>query len=95
MTGQFTEAEATLGKEPALSSPFPAVHFILGTIAGQKGQLDQAAGHFEKSLAVNKSYIPARIARSEFIYRPGSSPMRGKKYERLLNCRREMHRPVY
>ncbi|MBO0800108.1 MAG: hypothetical protein J2P31_14910, partial [Blastocatellia bacterium] len=64
-TGQFTEAEATLGKEPALSSPYPEVHFFLGNIAAQKGQIDQAVGHFEKSLTVNKSYIPARMALAE------------------------------
>src|SRR5215831_7666485 len=70
-TGQFTEAEATLSKEPALSSPFPQVHFFLGKIAAQKGQTDQAAGHFAKSLAVNKSYIPARLALAETYLKTG------------------------
>jgi len=70
-TGQFTEAEATLGKEPALSSPFPQVHFLLGNIAAQKGQIDQAVGHFQKSLTVNKSFIPARMALAETYLKTG------------------------
>src|SRR5215475_7700769 len=70
-TGQFTEAEATLGKEPALSSPFPQVHFLLGNIAAQKGQIDQSVGHFQKSLTVNKSFIPARMALAETYLKTG------------------------
>jgi tetratricopeptide (TPR) repeat protein len=71
LTRQFTEAEATLGKEPALSSRFPQVHYYLGKIAAQKGQIDQAVGHFEKLLMVNKSYIPARLALAETYLKTG------------------------
>jgi tetratricopeptide (TPR) repeat protein len=67
--GQFTEAEATLSKEPALSSPVPQVHFFLGSIAAQKGQVDQAIGHYQKSLALNKGYIPARMALAQIYLR--------------------------
>jgi tetratricopeptide (TPR) repeat protein len=70
-TGQFAEAEATLGKEPALSSPFPQVHYFLGNIAAQKGQTDQAIGHFEKSIAINKGYIPARMALAQTYLKTG------------------------
>jgi len=70
-TGKFTEAEATLGKDPALSSPFPEVQFFLGAIAAQKGQTDQAVGHFEKSITVNKGYIPARMALAETYLKTG------------------------
>src|SRR5262249_10311725 len=60
--GKYDEAEATLGKDPAINSPHPEPHFFLGNIAQRKGQNDQAQDHYQKSLAVNAGYLPARAA---------------------------------
>jgi tetratricopeptide (TPR) repeat protein len=71
IAGQFAAAEETLGKDPALNSRFPQVHFFLGDLAVRKGQLDQAIDHFHKSLALNKTYLPARLALAETFLKKG------------------------
>jgi tetratricopeptide (TPR) repeat protein len=83
-TGKFAEAEATLGKEPALSSPYPAVHFFLGNLAAQKGQINDAIGHFEKSVAVNKNYVPARMALAEIYLKTGKLADSRQEVQKVL-----------
>jgi tetratricopeptide (TPR) repeat protein len=70
-SGQFDAAEATLGKDPALDSRFPQVHFFLGNLAIRKGQVDQAQDHYQKSLSVNNGYVPARLALAELFMNKG------------------------
>jgi tetratricopeptide (TPR) repeat protein len=70
-TGKFDEAEATLGKDPALNSPFAQVHFLLGNLARRKGQVDQAQDHYQKSLALNGEYLPSRLALAEVFVEKG------------------------
>jgi len=82
--GQFDSAEATLGKDPALNSPFPQAHDILGHIAAQKGQLDQAIDHFQKSLAVNKSYVTARLALADTFLRKGRPADSREELQKVL-----------
>lgn len=83
-TGKFAEAEATLSKEPALSSPFPQVHFFLGNLAEQKGQVNDAVGHFEKSVAVNKNYLPARMALAEIYLKTGKLADSRQQVQKIL-----------
>ena len=61
-SGDFDAAAETLGKEPALGSSFPQVHYLLGNLALRKGKYDEAQDHFQKSIQVNKSYIPAHVS---------------------------------
>lgn len=63
--GQFDAAEATLGKDPALNSPFPQVHYLLGNVLARKGRLDQALDHYRKALVLNSQYLPARLAMAD------------------------------
>ena len=70
--GQYDAAEDTLGKPPAVDSPFPQVHFFLGNIAVKKGQLDQALFHYQKSLSTNSAYVPARVALAEAFFNKGN-----------------------
>jgi len=65
--GQYAEAEATLGKPPAVDASYPQVHFFLGNMALRKGQVDQAMFHYQKSLAVNSRYVPSRVALGEIF----------------------------
>ncbi len=69
---QFDAAEATLGNDPALGSPFPQVHFLLGNIAALKGKLDQAQDHYQKALALNGQYLPARTALADIFRDKGA-----------------------
>jgi tetratricopeptide (TPR) repeat protein len=71
-SGQFDAAEATLGKDPALNSRVPQVHFILGNLAVRKGQADRAVDHFQKSIAVDKAFIPAHLALAEIFLSKGN-----------------------
>jgi tetratricopeptide (TPR) repeat protein len=72
LLGKYDEAEDTLGKPPAVDSPFPQVHFFLGNIAVRKGQFDQAIFHFQKSLNTNSTYVPARVALAEVFLNKGN-----------------------
>ncbi|HEY2382183.1 MAG TPA: tetratricopeptide repeat protein [Terriglobia bacterium] len=83
-TGKFAEAEATLSKEPALSSPFPQVHFFLGNLATQKGQVNDAIGHFEKSAAINKNYLPARMALADLYLKTGKLADAREEVQKIL-----------
>jgi len=69
--GEYDAAEATLGKPPAVDSPYPEVQFVLGNIQTRKGQLDQAIAHYQKSLAVNGAYVPSRVALAETFFNKG------------------------
>src|SRR5262249_23604976 len=60
--GQFDAAGETLGKEPALGSSFPEVQYLLGSLALRKGNTAEAEDHYKKSISVDKSFIPARVA---------------------------------
>jgi tetratricopeptide (TPR) repeat protein len=70
-TGKFDEAEATLGRDPALNSPFPQVHFLLGNLSRRKGLVDQAQDQYQKALALNREYLPARLALAEVFVAKG------------------------
>jgi tetratricopeptide (TPR) repeat protein len=72
LLGQYNEAEDTLGKPPAVDSPFPQVHFFLGNIALRKNQSDQAIFHFQKSLSTNSTYVPTRVALAEVLLSKGN-----------------------
>ena len=71
-SGQFAAAEETLGKDPALNSRFPQVHFFLGNLALLKGQPDSAIEHFNKSLAADKTYLPSKLALAETFFGKGN-----------------------
>ena len=81
--GKLAEAEATLSKEPALSSPYPEVHFLLGNLALQKGQVNEAVGHFEKSAAI-KNYVPARMVLAELYLNTGKLADSRQQIEQAL-----------
>jgi tetratricopeptide (TPR) repeat protein len=70
-TGKYQEAEATLGKDPAINSGYPEPHFFLGNIAERKGQIEKAQEHYQKSLEVNGAYLPARTALAEVFLNKG------------------------
>jgi tetratricopeptide (TPR) repeat protein len=69
--GQFDAAEETLGKDPALGSPYPQVHFLLGNLASRKGKTDDAMAHYEQSLKVANGYIPAKVAYASGLIQKG------------------------
>ncbi len=71
-TGQYDAAQATLGTNPALDSPYPAPHFLLGNLARRQGKLDDAISHYQKSISVIKGgYTPARMALAEAFLEKG------------------------
>jgi tetratricopeptide (TPR) repeat protein len=84
--GQFDAAEATLGKDPALNSRFPQVHFFLGNLAIRKGQIDQAQDHYQKSLSVNNAYLPARLALAELFMNRGKLADSRVEVEKVLKA---------
>jgi len=61
-SGQFDAAAETLGKEPAISSPFPQVHYLLGNIALKKGKPAESETHYRNSIKVRGDFVPARVA---------------------------------
>jgi tetratricopeptide (TPR) repeat protein len=60
-SGQFDTAQETLGKEPALGSSLPQVHYLLGILALKKGKRLEAEDHYQKSIRINDRYIPPRV----------------------------------
>jgi tetratricopeptide (TPR) repeat protein len=60
--GEFDAAAETLGKEPAVTSSFPQVHYLLGNMILKKGNVDEAQAHFQQALEKERNYIPARVA---------------------------------
>lgn len=81
---QFDAAEATLGKDPALNSPFPQVHFLLGALARRKGQLDPSIDHFQKALKINAAFVPARLALAESFITKGRPADAREEIQRIL-----------
>jgi tetratricopeptide (TPR) repeat protein len=69
--GQFDAAAETLGREPAISSPFPQVHYLLGKISSRNGKADEARTHFEESARLNDRYLPPKIALAELFIGTG------------------------
>jgi tetratricopeptide (TPR) repeat protein len=85
--GQYDASEDTLGKAPAVDSPFPQVHFFLGNLAARKGKIDQAVFHFQKSLAVSSVYIPARVALAEILAGQGKLQESREELQKALQVR--------
>jgi tetratricopeptide (TPR) repeat protein len=69
--GQYPEAAATLGKEPAISSPTPQVHYLLGKISMRNGKADEAQTHLEQSARMNDRYLAPKIALAELFIAKG------------------------
>lgn len=87
MLGQYTAAEETLGKPPAVDSPFPQVQFFLGNLSVKKGQTDQAIFHYQKSLSVNSAYVPARTALAEVFLNKGDVQNSREEIRKALEVR--------
>src|SRR5262249_10106869 len=64
----------------------PAVHLFLGRIAGMKGQSDKAQEHYQKSLAVNNSYAPARLGLAELFLSKGRIADAGVEIRKALDA---------
>jgi tetratricopeptide (TPR) repeat protein len=84
-SSQYTEAEATFGKDFLINGPFPEPHFFLGRIAAAKGQVDQAQDQYQKSLAANGRYLPARLAMAEIFLNRGRLAESREEIRKLLD----------
>jgi len=82
--GHFDEAAATLGKEPAISSPFPQVHYLLGKMSVRDGKLDEARTHFEESTRLSDRYLAPKIALAELFIAKGQYSDARQQVEQTL-----------
>ena len=73
-TNLFKDAVETLANEPAISSPFPQVHYVLGKISMRNGKADEAQKHFEESARMNDRYLAPKIALAELFIATGRYP---------------------
>jgi len=71
LTGQYDAAEAAFGKKSVLDGRFPQPHYFLGKIAFKKGQQNQAVDHYQKALAINRNFLPARVELADVLLNSG------------------------
>jgi tetratricopeptide (TPR) repeat protein len=83
-SGNFDAAQEILGKEPVLGSPLPLPHYLLGNMALQKGKIDEARDHYQKSVTVKKDYIPGRVALADVYMLQGKVADAGVEVQKVL-----------
>jgi tetratricopeptide (TPR) repeat protein len=67
IAGQDTEAQATLSSPDLIQSPLAKPHFLLGSIAARRGQLDVAQGEYRKALTKDPRYLAASLALADLL----------------------------
>jgi protein O-GlcNAc transferase len=60
-TGKLTEAVQQFTVEEQLTGPRAEIADAIGTVDAQMGQWDEARAAFERALAENSGYVPARV----------------------------------